>query len=105
MIPTATRKAQLEARLTQLTTRLKEIDAELDSHTAQDWEELAVEREGDEVLEDLGQAGQLEIRQIEAALARISAGEYGFCAQCGAEISQERLNLLPHTPYCRDCAV
>ncbi len=98
------RKAQLESRLADLSVRLKGIDAELDSHNAQDWEELATEREGDEVLEDLGQAGQLEIRQIEAALARIAEGGYGFCTKCGAEIGEERLNLLPHTPFCRDCA-
>lgn len=100
----ASHKARLEARLADLSARLKGIDAELDSHNAQDWEDLATEREADEVLEDLGQAGQLEIRQIEAALARIAEGEYGVCTKCGAEIGDERLNLLPHTPFCRRCA-
>ncbi|TXI04519.1 MAG: TraR/DksA family transcriptional regulator [Pseudorhodobacter sp.] len=101
---TAPRKAQLEARLADLGKRLKGIDAELDSHDSKDWEELATEREGDEVLEDLGQAGELEMRQIRAALARIEVGDYGFCTKCGAEISAERLDLLPHTPFCRTCA-
>ena len=104
MIPLETRKSQLEARLAALEARLKGLDAELDSHNAQDWEELATEREGDEVLEDLGQAGLLEIRQIKAALARIAEGDYGACVKCGAEIGDERLDLLPHTPFCRDCA-
>lgn len=104
MIPIATRKTQLETRLADLTARLKGIDAELDSHNAQDWEDLATERESDEVLEDLGQAGQAEIRQIEAALGRIAEDEYGFCTKCGSEIGDERLNLLPHTPFCRTCA-
>ena len=104
MISTDDRKAQLEARLNDLRTRLTGIEAELDSHTSQDWEELATEREGDEVLEDLGVSGQLEIRQIKAALARIDAGEYGACAKCGAEIGEDRLGLLPHTPFCRTCA-
>lgn len=104
MTTLASRKAALESRLADLSARLKDIDAELDSHNAQDWEELATEREGDEVLEDLGQAGQLEMRQIEAALVRIAEGEYGFCTKCGSEIGEERLNLLPHTPFCRHCA-
>lgn len=104
MTDLAQRKAQLETRLADLKARLKEIDAELDSHVTQDWEDLATEREGDEVLEDLGQAGELEIRQIEAALGRMAAGEYGFCTKCGADIGEERLNLLPHTPFCRHCA-
>lgn len=97
-------KAQLEARLADLKGRLQGIEAELDSHQAQDWEELATEREGDEVLEGMGVNGQLEMRQIEAALKRMDEGDYGFCTKCGAEIGDERLDLLPHTPFCRNCA-
>ncbi len=100
----AARKAQLTARLAALRGRLDGIEAELDSHASQDWEDLATEREGDEVLEGMGLSGQQEIRQIEAALARLAAGDYGFCAKCGAEIGEERLNLLPQTPFCRACA-
>lgn len=104
MTDLATRRAQLEERLTVLRVRLRDLDAELDSHQSKDWEELAVEREDDEVLERLGQSGQSEIAQIEAALARMDAGTYGECVSCGTEISQERLDLLPFTPFCRACA-
>ena len=104
MTTTADRKAQLEARMADLKTRLDHIEAELDSHQSKDWEDLATEREEDEVLEGMGVSGQQEIRMIEAALSRIEAGEYGFCAKCGAEISAERLDVLPHTPFCRHCA-
>lgn len=98
------RKEQLETRLADLQGRLAGIEAELDSHNAADWEELATEREGDEVLEGMGLSGQQEIRMIEAALQRIAAGDYGFCAKCGAEISEARLDVLPFTPFCRNCA-
>lgn len=104
MKPTSQRKAELEARLKQLQGRLAGIEEELDSHDAKDWEELATEREGDEVLERLGQGGQAEIRMIEAALGRIAAGEYGHCAKCGAEIGDARLDVLPYTPFCKECA-
>lgn len=97
------RKALLD-RLSELDTRLHAIEAELDVEHSKDWEEAAVEREGDEVLEHLGQAGQEEIRRIRAALQRIRDGEYGFCAKCGEEISAERLDVLPDTPLCRNCA-
>lgn len=99
-----TRKTALLARLAQLQGRLTDIEAELDSHDARDWEELATEREGDEVLESMGLSGQQEIRAIEAALKRIDEGEYGYCAKCGAEIGEERLDVLPFTPFCRKCA-
>lgn len=98
------RRAELERRLAELDQRLHKIDDELDSHQSKDWEELAVEREDEEVLEGLGHSGQAEIEQIKAAMARMDAGEYGYCMSCGAEISEARLDLLPATPFCKRCA-
>lgn len=100
----AERKAELDARKADLNARIAGIGAEFDSHEAKDWEEMATEREADEVLEDLGQSAQTELRMIDAALGRIDEGEYGYCVQCGSQIAEERLDLLPATPFCRDCA-
>lgn len=94
----------LLARLAELDQRLLQIESELDEPNSKDWEELAVEREGDEVLEQLGQSGQIEIARIRAALQRLRDGIYGDCARCGDEISEERLETLPDTPLCRNCA-
>lgn len=94
----------LQARLKELDERLHEIEEELESHKSKDWEELAVEREEDEVLEGLGTSGQDEIIKINAALARMEDGEFGFCVTCGSEVSTERLDVVPFTPFCRDCA-
>ena len=99
-----TRKAELEARRGVLLSRIEEIGQELDAHDSKDWEELAVEREADEVLEDLGLSAQHELRMIEAALKRVDEGEYGYCAKCGSQIAEERLEVLPATPFCKDCA-
>jgi RNA polymerase-binding transcription factor DksA len=104
MTDLATRRAQLEQRLAFLEARLRALDAELDSHQSKDWQELATEREGDEVLEKLGQSGEVEIARIRAALVRMDAGDYGVCVTCGAEISTARLDLLPYTPFCRGCS-
>ena len=102
--PLTQRKTMLEARLAELGERLETIDHELDSHHDPDWEELAVQREGDEVLEATGRAGQAEIPLIRAALQRIAIGSYGTCARCGADIAEARLDALPWTPVCQDCA-
>lgn len=104
MIPIETRRTQLETRLAELNDRLVKIDAELDQPHSAMFAEAAIERESDEVLEDLGASGLQEIRMIEAALARISDGVYGDCVTCGDPISEERLNVLPQTPKCRNCA-
>jgi RNA polymerase-binding transcription factor DksA len=104
MTDLALRRKELEDRLKALDSRLHVIEEELDSHQSKDWEELATEREDDEVLERLGVSGQEEIARIRAALTRMDEGEYGFCTKCGAEISQARLDLVPWTPFCRNCA-
>lgn len=104
MIDTAKYRDILEARLAELQARLAEIDTALDSHQSKDWEELATERESDEVLETMGSSGKSEIAMIKAALARVAEGEFGYCVICGDEISAERLDVLPHTPFCRACA-
>lgn len=98
------RREQLLKRLSELDERLHHIEAEFETHHAKDWEEMATEREDEEVLEDLSEAGKDEIVAIRAALQRIRDGEYGFCTMCGAEISQERLDILPATPFCKECA-
>lgn len=98
------RKAQLVARRAELLDRTDEVERELESHVTKDWEDSATERESDEVLEQMGLSAQSEILKIDAALARIEAGDYGVCTKCGDDISAERLDLLPFTPFCRKCA-
>ena len=101
----AARRQALEMRLAALTERLTVIETELLSHHDPDWAELAVEREGDEVLESIGLGAQEEIRAIRAALQRIEAGTYGICQRCGAGISAARLDVLPAAALCRECAI
>ena len=104
MTATQRRKQELETRLAVLQARLGSIDAELEGHDTKDWDDLALEREADEVLEGMGLSGQQEIRMINAALARIEGGQFGICTKCGNEISDERLDAVPFTPFCRVCA-
>lgn len=98
------RRSVLESRLQELNARMQNIDQELDSHNSKDWEELATEREEDEVLEGMGLSAQAETRMIKAAISRMEADEFGDCVDCGQEISKERLDVLPYTPFCRVCA-
>ena len=46
----------------------------------------------------------LELKRIEAALARIEEDEYGWCATCGDEIAAARLDLDPMATLCAGCA-
>lgn len=100
----AGRKSQLEQRLAELGHRLEGIEETLTAPHTPDWEDMATEREEDEVLDRMGMAGQRELRQIAAALLRIKEGTFGECVTCGEEIDTARLDLLPATPFCRNCA-
>lgn len=97
-------KAQFEARLKELNLRLHHIEDELDNEHSRNWDEAAVEREDDEVLQEMGREGLQEIRAIKAALARIEEGTFGTCAHCGEEISAQRLDVIPYAALCQRCA-
>lgn len=43
-------------------------------------------------------------REIRDALARIDAGTYGVCENCGKKIPQGRLETVPYARYCVPCA-
>jgi DnaK suppressor protein len=43
------------------------------------------------------------LHKIEEALARHNEGTYGYCFECGDEISERRLRALPFAVRCKDC--
>ena len=67
-------------------------------------EEEAQETQLERPLVALDAASRAELDAVEAALARLSVGDYGTCARCGQPIEAERLRALPTTRLCADCA-
>ncbi len=55
-------------------------------------------------LSQIREVEQREIAQIDAAIARLDAGEYGTCRDCGEGIDSSRLAALPFVLDCTDCA-
>jgi RNA polymerase-binding transcription factor DksA len=95
---------RLRARLDELHRRTQKIQGDLRRTPHSDSEERAQEMENDEVLEHLGRGGLEEIDAIETALERIAGGLYGVCAQCGETIPTARLEAVPFTRTCIECA-
>jgi RNA polymerase-binding protein DksA len=60
--------------------------------------DMLTDIENAEIARDVG-----ELREIEAALARVDEGSYGLCVQCGREIRFERLQVNPTAQRCIDC--
>lgn len=71
---------------------------------SQDFAEQAVEMENEEVVERLDEEAKHELALVNAALGRIENGEYGLCEACGVQISEARLEALPHAAKCINCA-
>lgn len=94
------RRAELQKRVQKVTDDVRHVSGPLSS----DFAEQAVEREGEEVLDALGEAGRIELRQISRALARIEAGDYGVCVSCSEKIPPSRLEVLPFSDQCVTCA-
>ena len=56
------------------------------------------------LLDSLGAKDAERLNMIDSALERIRLGRYGICISCGKEIPQERLEVLPYTVMCVNCA-
>lgn len=97
-------RRRLERRLARLGARSTKIEADLRMPGNRDWQERATETANDEVLEQLGLADLTEIREIRSALSRLDDGTYGSCSECDAPIAEGRLQALPFTTVCIDCA-
>lgn len=97
-------RGTIEAELHKLGDRDARISAHLRAAAPADWEEAATERENDEVLEALDDAGKHRLAMLRAALSRIHDGSYGRCVECDATIPMARLQAVPYTPWCVDCA-
>lgn len=93
-------RAEILERLNKVENHLRHTDKPLDD----DFSEQATERENDQVLQALDGNMRNEIMQIDHAIARLEAGNYGFCEYCRQEIPQKRLDILPFTNVCVNCA-
>jgi DnaK suppressor protein len=51
----------------------------------------------------LSAQAQAAVEEIDAALAKIAAGTYGFCESCGNPVPRARLEALPHARLCVSC--
>jgi DnaK suppressor protein len=99
--------ARLVARRDALRKALSgDLDSlrELSSLSVGDQIDAAVDSANDEISSQLIEIESRELEQIERALERIVKGVYGRCEYCGQKISEARLNALPYTSTCIECA-
>ena len=103
-----------DATLTKLRTRLEEERASVERRIADEAGGMGGREEGfadsahvtAERSEKLAFVEQLQTHkeEIDAAFRRIEEGTYGNCERCGQPISPERLEAIPATRLCVNCA-
>lgn len=78
-------------------------DTETSSQEVQDEADMAEKSE--DYQERSIKLNTLEIRlsDINKALGKIEAGNYGVCESCGKEIESDRLEANPAAPTCKEC--
>lgn len=91
------RRVKLEQRLTRIVEGHRQP-------LSKDSEERAQEEENEEVLDSLGNCSLDELLRVRKAIQRYQNGEYGICTQCKNPISAERLQAMPETEFCIECA-
>ena len=101
------RKSELETLRADLTARLSRYEAHQHREGGaldKDFEEQATQTQNDEVIDSLETETRAELAQIERALERIESGVGDECESCGKAIDPRRLQVLPYTTVCVDCA-
>jgi len=100
-------RERLRARRAELVERVRRLDGNVghrDEPLPADFEEQAIELENQDVLEALNDDARSELRQIQRALERMDAGDYGICDTCGDAIAPGRMKAIPSATRCIDCA-
>ncbi len=99
-------KKYLISKKDELSSRIEKLKIERSrdgNPISADFEEQAVEREGEDVLDEIKRIAHSELNDINIALERLEAGTYGICAECGEDIPLARLKIVPMAKYCTDC--
>ncbi|HEX9306624.1 MAG TPA: TraR/DksA family transcriptional regulator [Anaeromyxobacter sp.] len=103
-----TLRLELQRRRRVILETSRRADAEIEALRAAErdpeFEEGAQSEHEQFTLSRLSETQRQEVRQIDAALARLEAGEYGICRDCEQEIDPRRLDALPYALFCTECA-
>jgi RNA polymerase-binding transcription factor len=97
------RREQLAAEIRREAARARdetwsEVAGEVHDRADESLADLVADLDSAEVSRDLA-----EVRELDAARARIADGSYGVCADCGADIPLARLRAQPAALRCVAC--
>ncbi len=94
-------KIKLEEELDTVVQELADLGHEDIDATATEQDELADRMEAEEEHSSETTTLLARKKEITAALARVAAGTYGFCEECGEKIEGDRLEANPAAATCK----
>jgi RNA polymerase-binding protein DksA len=98
---TAEARPTLEGERVQLIAQLHELGvATYDENFADSGQVAAEQGENRALVNQLAET----LDEVERALAKLDEGTYGSCENCGKPIGEARLEAMPATRFCIDCA-
>jgi DnaK suppressor protein len=83
--------------------RLRALRAELHEKLMEPAERGQQEQELSQINSEIENLENESVK-LREALARADAGSYGMCRSCGRDIESTRLDAIPWTELCIDCA-
>jgi DnaK suppressor protein len=90
----------------QVQERMRDVRSEGSGATVQGVLDAAESSEADiqdEIEFALIQMKAETLTKMDEALRRLEEGSYGYCFECGEEISERRLRALPFAVRCKNC--
>lgn len=97
-------RSELQRLAGEYQQRASAIRRDLTSGHAHSFTEQACERQNDDVLHNLLAEAEQGLLEVQQALQRLDAGNYGECCGCGEPIAPARLAALPAAGFCLRCA-
>ena len=94
-------KIKMEEELDTVVQELADLGHEDIDKTATEPDEIADRFEEEEENSSETAALLARKKEITAAMARIAAGTYGFCEECGEKIEEDRLEANPASATCK----
>jgi len=95
-------KAMLEAKQAELSRGLRHRDEIVIEKTPDALDEVQLAGERELAIRNLDREAGL-LRNVRAALFRISEGSFGICMHCEEEIKPKRLEAVPWAAFCIRC--
>ena len=89
--------------LFRLVTEAEMSSRERDAEATQDPADMAANAYTKELLISMSANDRRLLGHIDESLARIEAGEYGHCVNCGEPVPEKRLEAVPWARYCVKC--